>query len=281
MNKVFLSDGTVEYTKSYHADKPYPLWLEFCGHSYCLPSYNITRGTTYYYTIEYILSGSGYIRENDTICQPSKGDTHVLHPGSGQMLYVDSNDPWEKIWIIFYGPLADTLFQSYKLTNRILYKGLNIEKQLTEMFEIYDSDNLPLYEIQSRCSTIIFDIIQKMYLCKQDNNLDIENASIADKLKILIDNTSTYPISHTTLSKKLYCSRDHAIHLFSEKFNISPYKYMSQQRLKAIKNMLVSSTIPINDIASCMGFCDAGYFANWFKKNVGMTPSKYRKAHNN
>lgn len=105
-----------------------------------------------------------------------------------------------------------------------------------------------------------------MYLCKQDNNLDIENASIADKLKILIDNTSTYPISLTNLSKKLYCSRDHAIHLFSEKFNISPYKYMSQQRLKAIKNMLVSSTIPINDIASCMGFCDAGYFANWFKK---------------
>lgn len=280
MNKFTLDDGTPQLLKAIYMDKPCPLWLEFCGHDFCLPSYNITRGTTYYYAIEYVISGSGYIRENDAICNPCKGDTFVLHPGSGQILYADSSNPWEKLWIIFYGPLADVLFESYDLKKRILYKNLNIEKQLMDIFKIYDSETLTKHEIQSKCSTLIFDIIQQLYLYECDDNFDIKNCSVADKLKILIDNTPFYPVSLNDLSKKMYCSRDHAIHLFTEKFKISPYKYMSQHRLKAIQQMLASSTIPINDIAKTMGFCDSGYFATWFKKRTGMTPSKYRKTHN-
>ena len=43
-------------------------------------------------------------------------------------------------------------------------------------------------------------------------------------------------------------------------------------------DLLKNSTATITEIAFCVGFSDANYFSNIFKKIIGITPSAYRKA---
>ena len=281
MNEDIYLNDTIEYKKSFYADKTYPFWINECGHTYCGPNYYVKRGVTSYYTIEYIISGKGYIQENDIVSYPCAGDTHIFHSGSTQTFYCNADDPWEKIWIIFYGPLADSLFEMYGLNQHLFFKGLNMREPIEKIIELCNSDLYPDYELMSRCSTIVFDMIQQLYLYKCKNELELLSLSVADKLKILIDNMWDYTMSLNDLTKQLYCSRNYAIRLFSEKFKISPYKYMSNQRLKNAKRMLATSNIPVSDVAKNMGFCDSRYFANWFKQRTEHTPSEYRKSHQN
>ena len=48
-------------------------------------------------------------------------------------------------------------------------------------------------------------------------------------------------------------------------------------RLNRAKRLLSESSAPVIDIASAVGILDQAYFARFFRKHTGMTPSAYRK----
>ena len=48
-------------------------------------------------------------------------------------------------------------------------------------------------------------------------------------------------------------------------------------RLTEAKKLLKETTLTINEITSAIGYSDSKYFSKLFVKNVGITPSEYRK----
>lgn len=277
--EAFHFGNTIEYKKRFHPDKEYPFWINECGHSICGSDYYVSRNVTSYYTIEYIISGKGYVEENDIISHPCAGDTHIFHPSLSQVFYADPSEPWEKVWIIFYGPAADALFEIYGLDKALCFHKLNLYEPIKKIIDLCDTDVLPDYEIMSKCSVIVFDMLQQLYMYTIKNEMELHRLSIAEKLKVLIDNMWDFSITLDDLTKQLYCSRNHAIRLFSQKYNISPYKYISQIRLRKARHILKDSDIPVTTIARSLGFCDSHYFANWFKQRMKMTPTEYRASY--
>ena len=47
-------------------------------------------------------------------------------------------------------------------------------------------------------------------------------------------------------------------------------------RLERAKRLLLETTYPISKVAEIAGFGSAGYFIQFFQKQVGNTPRKYR-----
>lgn len=278
MNKKVINENTIEYEKTFIPDKSYPFWINQCGYTTCGKDYFFNRGITSYYTIEYIIAGNGYIQENDIISHPKAGDTHIFHSGSTQTFYTDPNDPWKKLWVIFYGPIADSLFEIYGLNQVLLFPGLDTKNQLERIIKICDDDSLSDCEIMNRCNIIIFELLQSLYLYTQKNEMHLQSLSIADSLKVIIDRMWNFNISLDQLAAQVFCSKNHAIRVFTEKFNISPYKYISKKRLSRAKHMLRFSSIRITDIAKGLGFCDSRYFSIWFKERMEMTPTEYRNS---
>lgn len=54
--------------------------------------------------------------------------------------------------------------------------------------------------------------------------------------------------------------------------------WIDTARLNRAKRMLKDSSLPMIDIAAAAGFFDQAYFARFFKKHTGMTPSAFRVA---
>lgn len=264
-----------EIVSQFIPDKEYPLFVHMCGTSECSPEYKVTRGVTYFYTIEHIVKGKGCIQENDHICYPQAGDSHISHPNSNQVFYTDPSDPWYKIWVIFSGPCADSLFEIYKLNEQLHFPDLDLYEPLKKIIDICNTE-MPTDEKMSLCSVIIMEMVQQLYLYKERNKLEQKTLSTAGKLKSIIDTMWKFDVSLDELAAQVYCSRNHAIRLFKNEFGISPYKYISNIRLKKSKQMLRSSNLPIGEIAKSMGFCDSRYFSNWFKKSTGIPPKDYR-----
>jgi transcriptional regulator GlxA family with amidase domain len=58
---------------------------------------------------------------------------------------------------------------------------------------------------------------------------------------------------------------------------MSPLEYVHTLRLEEAKQMLEAEDKPIQQIANEVGYEDAAFFSRLFKRNVSLTPAKYRR----
>ncbi|NOY00977.1 MAG: AraC family transcriptional regulator, partial [Verrucomicrobia bacterium] len=66
---------------------------------------------------------------------------------------------------------------------------------------------------------------------------------------------------------------------FQETFKVSPQAFIMKLRLQAACEELRQSKLPIAEIAIELGFHDQSSFTLQFRKQLGITPSKYRKSY--
>lgn len=66
--------------------------------------------------------------------------------------------------------------------------------------------------------------------------------------------------------------------LFKKHTGYPVLSYINRTRIKASKNLLGASLVPVRQVADSCGFADDKHFMKLFKRYEGMTPSQYRKA---
>lgn len=73
-------------------------------------------------------------------------------------------------------------------------------------------------------------------------------------------------------------NRDHTYlsRLFSESEGITIEKYMIQQKIEKVKELLEYGELNLNEIAYRMGYSSSAHLSTQFKAVTGISPSKYR-----
>ena len=66
-------------------------------------------------------------------------------------------------------------------------------------------------------------------------------------------------------------------HIFTQKMNISPHRYIIELRIAQAKFLLFTTNVKIYDIAKSIGYDDPFYFSKAFKKMTGLSPSDFRE----
>lgn len=64
---------------------------------------------------------------------------------------------------------------------------------------------------------------------------------------------------------------------FSNILHTTPIRYLNRRRITIAAEFLISTDLPVSEIALCCGFDNPSYFAKQFKAITGMTPKDYRK----
>lgn len=85
------------------------------------------------------------------------------------------------------------------------------------------------------------------------------------------------PVLQSELTKLagLSASRFHTV--FRAATGLPPQRYLMNLRLRAAQEQLISTRIPVNEIAQAVGFRDAFHFSRMFKRASGMSPRAYRQ----
>ena len=65
---------------------------------------------------------------------------------------------------------------------------------------------------------------------------------------------------------------------FKKEMGISPARYFSRLKCDKARELLTSTSYSITRISFSLGFSTTQYFANVFRKHMGMSPGKYRSA---
>ena len=84
-------------------------------------------------------------------------------------------------------------------------------------------------------------------------------------------------IDVTQMAEHVHLSVSQLQREFSNKFGISPIRYLREVRIGVVRHMLEHSDLPLAQIATECGFYDQSHLARHFKSSTGLTPLKYRQ----
>lgn len=79
-----------------------------------------------------------------------------------------------------------------------------------------------------------------------------------------------------TMAKKSALSQCYFMRKFKEYTGATPHKYIQGARLRAAKQLLMTTSGSIEEIALECGFCSSSHFISCFRADTGQTPHQFR-----
>lgn len=97
------------------------------------------------------------------------------------------------------------------------------------------------------------------------------------KVQKYIHNNIYDDIDLHTLADVACVTHTYLIRLFNKNFGMSPLQYINQKKVERAQLLLLTSEMPVKEVAYSLGFTDSSYFIRLFKKTTQLTPQEYRE----
>lgn len=107
---------------------------------------------------------------------------------------------------------------------------------------------------------------------------EITNLLILRAIEYIEKNYAT-KLTLRDVAGALYISPNYLSELFKKTTGSNFTDYLLDLRMEKSRTYLADVTYKIKDVSTLVGFSDARYFSNTFRKKFGMTPLEYRNKH--
>ena len=218
------------------------------------------------YVLLYILQGQGTVFFDGEFYGLKKNDLMLLQ--LNEPFYISSHN-WHFVYVHLEGNNLEHILGETKM-----YSIQNHATFERELFQLGD-DTVINNElaILSKLFSVLEQILTKessMYNPKSYQNeitqaVDYIEQNFQRKLKV------------EEIASKVGFSKFHFIRVFKEKMDKTPYQYLLEVRLNHAKFLLTHSQKSIQEITTESGFQSEVNFDYTFKKEIGVTPTHYRK----
>jgi AraC-like DNA-binding protein len=228
----------------------------------------ITRGQGEF---ESLPSGRLPIREGSLI---------VLFPGVWHRYVPDRRTGWDEHWMEFDGDCARRFFQrkEFRPEKPILEVGFN--RPLLDLFALLaETSREESYGFEYLLAGFGLQIVANVLVAVGGRKFDGGQAepTIARAKGMLLGNLADN-VDLPAMAQELGVSYTWFRRAFKEYTGFSPRQFQLHHRLQRACEMLTSSATPVGEIAQLLGFESVYYFSQLFKKKLGCSPLKFRRA---
>lgn len=149
--------------------------------------------------------------------------------------------------------------------------------ELRDSFEeVYRLWKTPVPSNLFRIKTVITAIMCR-FVNRKDAGMQVEMVSPAQELRRRIDADSTFHYNLGELSRQCGYSEDHLRKLFGDRYGISPMAYRQRKRMRRSMELLLSTDLPLSEVAKKTGYRHFSHFCASFKQEYGLSPLQRRK----
>ena len=238
----------------------------YCSKIYTKPAHALVSGKRHAHALVFFIEGhSDYVYEGKT-CSAAAGSVLFLPRG--------------KEYVIHRHSTAQCIYIDF-----LTYDSAEIEPfvknypNATQFRDVF-SNLLSLYRqkkigYEAEMMSVLYKLISMIQIA--DRASGVKYQKIADAVEHINKNYCTGNLRISSLAKLAGVSTRYFGELFSVFFGVSPKEYILRMQLETAKNLLISTDQSISAIAETCGFSDVYYFSKIFKKELGETPSAFRK----
>lgn len=260
-------------------NKSLGMYLVNCGYEDCCENFTCAPHYRGYYLIHYVIKGSGYFEVDGQKHFVEAGSIFIIHPKKLVTYYSpDPKNTWSFCWVGFSGNNAQFFLSEIGLdTDKYVYSLAknNIASVVLECLSYIESVNSQVTQLTLNNYLLeVLNIIGNTILSVTKKN---ESDYLVEQAIQYIEYNYMNDISTTIIANFFSLDRTYFFRIFKRYTNISPSKYIISYRIKKATEFLKSNDYTISQIAAFVGINDIYYFSKLFKKEMGITPSQYRK----
>jgi AraC-like DNA-binding protein len=108
-------------------------------------------------------------------------------------------------------------------------------------------------------------------------HLGSENQRLVRKVMAYLHENFAQPISRKQLARAAGVSERHLNRCFMQETGTTPLTYLNRYRIQQAKKLLAEGQLSVIEVMGQAGFSESSYFTRLFRREVGVSPSSYRK----
>ncbi len=110
-----------------------------------------------------------------------------------------------------------------------------------------------------------------------DETLFFRTESLGNLIKNYVKNNLSEKLTLNDIAINLHCSTVTLTEHFKAEFGITIMEYVTRKRMQLSEKLLITTDMPLREVASLAGFADVEYFSRTFKKFHGISPAAWRR----
>jgi len=231
------------------------------------------------FQIIYITRGKG-IFESKAVGRKrvEEGTLLILFPGLWHRYMPDQRTGWREHWISFNG-IQPRIFKKYGILspdNAVIDIGLeeSMIRLYQQILELIEAEKVGFRETITALSYQIIAHIIATEKSKKYSGKEIE--TIIQKAKAIMADRTDRQIQFEELAGELGVGYSWFRRMFRHHTGLAPIQYFLQLKLNKAKDLIVSTSLSVKEIAVITGFESQYYFSKFFKKRMGMSPIQLR-----
>ena len=278
-NSAYLNHSLVDFK-----DKSRPLIVGSCGtyHLYTkprLPTYR-PRGRIDFQLL-YIASGKAYFHfgseENETVV--TAGHMVLYRPREMQKYEYYAIDQTEVYWVHFTGSDVTNLLRKYEIPikEHVFYTGTSPEYQWIFRQMIQELQNC-----RENYQMLLTMLLGQIFIhinrqLKEGNKATSYMLEETGRATRYFSENYNNPICIEEYAESRHVSACWFIRQFKHYTGMPPMQYILSIRIANAQNLLETTAYTVSEIAAIVGYDNPLYFSRLFKKQLGMSPTEYRK----
>ena len=271
MEKAFKLD--------FRNDKIGSLYANCCGCSRTEGLHSFGPASKPHYLIHYVLSGRGLFRFHDKEYRLEAGYGFLIQPNELAFYQADEKDPWSYLWVGFGGSRAGEYLSAMGLSDRHPIFSCSRDQELysivKDMMEHNTFGVADDLRRNGQLGVFLSVLAQSAGVVAKDEG-DKGNQYVKKAVSFIQSNYCN-PIKVTDVAEYVCINRSYLYTLFQNYVGMSPQQFLTTFRITKARELLESTSYPIESIALSCGYNDALVFAKAFHALKGMSPSQYRR----
>ena len=168
-------------------------------------------------------------------------------------------------------------FPVFLITNESKnYPILHALKKLSSLEQ--NKTSLYPYEVLQALSTLWLEFYRTIHVPGKEDHR--KNSQISNRMAIFLQYIEAHykeTISLEALAQSANVSKSECLRCFKSTIQVTPYKYLIEYRLSKAADLLKNTDLPIETIASDVGFTHVSHFGKCFREKTGFSPREYQK----
>lgn len=231
------------------------------------------------FQLVYITKGRGVLSIDQKPEIPvSKGQLFMTFPEQWHSYHPITETGWNEYYIGFEGKIIDNMIENNFLNtdNQIFEVGLNEElvSLFTKAIQVAENDKSAA---QQYLAGLVLHILGLVSSISQNKMFEIGDAfQKIEQAKIIMNENIFKNIDPEDLAAQLNISYSWFRKVFKDYTGYAPAKYFQELKLRKAKQLLISTSSSVKEIAYMLDYNSTEHFFSLFKKNTGYTPIEYR-----
>lgn len=222
-----------------------------------------------FYSISHLIDGAGRCWiDGRGECEMKPGQLVAVSPGTLNRYGGDCGRPYVEDSIRFTGPVADMLYHSGVLRDGVCEFGT--ARKLLPIAELIQD---PSNDAQINANITLQKLLVDLYFERR-------RSSGAPPVEELLEAIKSRPKHWWTVEEMAeFCnlSSDQFRRNFRQHTGMLPKSYVEEFKLRQAAELLVSTALPVSEVAGRLGYRDPYHFSRRFKNFSGISPERYRR----